>query len=111
MAEKTKIIRRKRKPKKATYTEIARLTKDGDTATCSCGKVTVEMQGNDAVIRSRHGWLQEGQWITCGVSVKGTLGCLDRIRVAPRLVWETGTGDRYTIAKFLPDGEENRKVG
>lgn len=106
-----KIIRRKKSaPKKSAYTEIAWLRYHGDIATCSCGKVSVEMKGTDLVIRAQHGWLQEGQWVTCGVSAKGTNGCLDRIRISPRVVWETGSGDRYTIGKFLPEGEEGRKV-
>lgn len=109
---KKKIVRRKKAPapKKSPYTEIAWVRADGDVATCSCGRVSVEMKGTDLVIRSWNGWLQEGQWVTCGVSVKGTNGCLDRIRISPRVVWEAGSGDRYTIGKFLPEGEESRKV-
>ena len=111
MAKKKVVIRRTPpKVKKSAYNEIAWLTEPGSRAACSCGKVQVELVGTDIVIRSRNGWLQEGQWVTCGVSVKDTNGCLERIRVAPRISWETGSGDRYTIGKFLPEGEESRRV-
>ena len=104
-----------RAPKKSSaklpeYREIAWLRDDGDSATCSCGKISVTLEGFDAVIRGQHGWIQEGQWITCGVRVKGTKGCLDRIRFSPRLVWHTNSGARYTTNGFLKEGEQNRRL-
>lgn len=117
---KKKIIRRKplappqraksSSPKLGEYEEIATVIADGDSATCSCGKLSVTVEGNDAVIRGQHAWIQEGQWVTCGVRVKGTSGCLEQIRFSPRLVWHTKSGTRYTTNVFLKEGEQNRRI-
>ncbi|MCA1781931.1 MAG: hypothetical protein ABR616_18785 [Dermatophilaceae bacterium] len=115
-----KIVRRRPRPapekvappkkSKPEYTEIAHLTEDGDSATCSCGKVSVELDGTDAVIRGQHGWIREGQWVTCGLALPGANGCSESIRLSPRLVWETSSGRAYTLGMFLKPDEDERRV-
>ena len=115
---KKKIIRRvpatppaklKKKPK--GYTEIAWLREHGEFAECSCGKLRVEIFETDAVITGQHGWVREGQWMTCGVKGAGEgSGCLESIRFSPRLVWQTASGARYTTNVFLKEGEQNRRL-
>jgi len=93
------------------YVVIAWVREDGDSAACSCGKMSVELDGTDAILRGQHGWIREGQWITCGVKGTGPgSGCLESIRFSPRLVWETSVGTRYTSNIFLRDGETKRRI-
>ena len=98
------------KPKPKGYTEIAWLREHGEFAECSCGKLRVEIFETDAIITGQHGWIQQGQWITCGVDVKGTNGCLEQIRLSPRIVWETNSGRSYTSGMFLRPEETDRRV-
>lgn len=99
----------KKRPK--DYTEIAWLREHGETASCSCGKMSVEVFETDVIIRGQHGWIREGQWVTCGVKNAGEKsGCMESIRFSPRLVWETASGTRYTSNIFLRDKAESRRI-
>lgn len=86
-----------RKPKSH---QVAWVRPGRSSAGCSCGKVEVELAGEDVIVRG-NGWLKEGQWICCG-------GCSARIRFAPRVTWETADGNRYTTREYLGEGESRR---
>lgn len=118
-----KIVRRKKpapvakdpspEPKKrgrGEYRTIAWLGRPGESATCSCGNVAVELVDSDAVIRATGGWVQQGQWIACGSSAANSRGCRDRIRLSPRLVWEDPNGRAYTMGMFLSGEDTSRRV-
>lgn len=79
---------------------FVRLAPGKHTARCSCGKVSVESEGTDVVIRGG-GWIREYQWVMCRECDAG-------IRFAPRLVWETESGDRYTTREYIREGERRK---
>ena len=71
-----------------------------DTDTCSCGATTAEHEGGDLIVRGP-GWLKESRSIRCGK-------CPGEIPFAPRVVWETSTGARYSTREYLREGQDRK---
>lgn len=91
-----------RKSKKKTEMAWVRLGRP--EATCGCGKLTVRIEGTDAVVYGS-GWLKEYQWIVCSK-------CSDWIRISPRVVWQHHRdgkeASRTTTGDYAGEGNDRR---
>jgi hypothetical protein len=67
---------------------------------CTCSATSVKHEDGSLVVRGP-GWVKENRSIRCGK-------CPWEYPFAPRVVWETGTGARYTTRGYVR-GEEHEK--
>lgn len=73
---------------------------EGETTPCACGKMSLTMDGDEAVIRGS-GFVHSFRYAYCG-------HCQTKITFSPLLMWETSTGHRYTTAERTAQGETLR---